>query len=52
VAPPGRVAPVKEGVRRPITGGTGAYRGARGEAFQTPLPGDRVKTALEVERRK
>ena len=50
MARPEKVAPVAEGVRRPIIGGTGAYRGARGEAFQTPLPGDRVKGVRELDR--
>ena len=46
---PRESVPVAEGVRRPIVGGTGAYRHARGEVFQTPLPGGRFKNVIDVE---
>lgn len=48
VARPGRAAPIGGGVRRPIIGGTGRYRGARGQVTQTPLPDDQIKSVIEV----
>ncbi|HUQ64278.1 MAG TPA: hypothetical protein VM121_11035 [Acidimicrobiales bacterium] len=42
-------APITEGVRRPVVGGTGAYLGARGQVFQTPLSEGRFKNVIEIE---
>lgn len=49
VSTPNSPVPAPEGARRPILGGTGAYRGARGEILQTPLPGRREKEAFDID---
>lgn len=48
VARPGRATSIESGVRRPIIGGTGRYRGARGRVTQTPLPDDQIKSMIEI----
>ncbi len=49
VSTPNSSVPVSEGARRPILGGTGVYRGAKGEVVQTPLPGGRTKDVLDID---
>lgn len=46
---PRQWTPSPGGTHRPIVGGTGRYRGARGELTQTPLPGNRIKNVLDIE---
>ena len=41
--PTGPAVPHPRGVRLAIVGGTGEYRGARGETVQTPLSGGRLE---------
>jgi hypothetical protein len=48
VATPRGTVPVREGVRRPVVGGTGAYRAAMGEVTQTPLPAGRQKAVFDI----
>jgi hypothetical protein len=48
VSTPRSGVPAREGVRRPVIGGTGAYRGAMGEVTQTPLPDDRQKAVFDI----
>jgi hypothetical protein len=48
VSTPRSGVPAREGVRRPVVGGTGAYKGAMGEVTQTPLPDDRQKAVFEI----
>jgi hypothetical protein len=49
VAEPGAALPASGGSRRPIIGGTDAYRGARGQLTQTALPGNRMKNVIAFE---
>jgi hypothetical protein len=46
LARPGVFVPAR-GITRPIVGGTGKYKGARGEAVQTPIAGGEIRNVLE-----
>jgi hypothetical protein len=48
-APTRARVPTDEGVTRPILGGTGAYRGARGELTQTQLPDGGQRHEFDIE---
>jgi hypothetical protein len=49
VSTPRAIVPARGGTKRPIIGGTGVYRGARGELTQTALPGGRIKNVIDIE---